>query len=359
MRKCCYDDAWALYDDRLRTPLYYNFGEYELNLQLLVAIPQAEDGLPRLKSTTAQAWSSIYAAMCFERTGQLVTGSETLEPVIQATRARGARSDLMAALLVHSMLSCDLGRLSAASGAAREAAGISDEIGEPNWIGISHRSYGRVLMTCGAFDRAQEQFEVARSAYGLSGTFAHGRSVLLSYEAILSMWQGRPNEAFERASEAGDLAQSASLVREGVAAKWLKGAAMLARAQANSTQAQGLLSSAADCLSDALTECRRINLLEFEPELLLTWAKWHRAHGDAPIASQYAEQALILSRRSGYRLKEADILNCCGELALDAGHVATGRRLVEQARDLAFCDGHPYVYQMAFDSSRRLLDSRP
>jgi tetratricopeptide (TPR) repeat protein len=289
--------------------------------------------------------------MCYERTGRLVAGFETIGNVIRAARRNGEQTNLMAALTAYSMLSCDLGKLSAASAAASEAIGISDAVEDANWMGIAHRSYARVLMTCGDFDEAQRHLTIARHAYRHFSTFAHGRSVLLSLESILNLWQGYPKEALECARQVGELAQSASLVREAVVAKWLKGTILLTLAISDPVH----LPEASRWLSDALTDARRINLLELEVDILLSWARWHMANGDELIASQYAEQALVLSRRCGYRLKEADILTFRGELALSAGDVTVGRGFVESARDIAWCDGPPYSYRMAVGSSCKLL----
>ena len=79
------------------------------------------------------------------------------------------------------------------------------------------------------------------------------------------------------------------------------------------------LNAAATHLTEALTRCRRINLVELEPDILLAWARWYRASGNAEEAKAYAEEALIIADRCEYRLKQAEIHNFLARLAMDAG----------------------------------------
>jgi hypothetical protein len=60
-------------------------------------------------------------------------------------------------------------------------------------------------------------------------------------------------------------------------------------------------------LSEAITRCRRINLVELEPEILLAWARWHRGSGNPAQARKDAEEALAIADRCGYRLVQADV----------------------------------------------------
>jgi hypothetical protein len=109
-----------------------------------------------------------------------------------------------------------------------------------------------------------------------------------------------------------------------------------------------MLIEAASHLTEALTRCRRINLVELEPDMLLAWARWHRLQGNAA-------QALAIADRCEYRLKQADIHNFLAQLALDAGDRAAARREAEIARERAWCDGPPHCYKPALDEAARLL----
>lgn len=107
--------------------------------------------------------------------------------------------------------------------------------------------------------------------------------------------------------EARDAANKAEVVaqknggerdrRNGVRCDWIQGWAEL---QAGKTdQAQPLL-------EQALLECRRINLVESEPDILLTLATLDCKLGDLMRASRDARDALTIAQECKYTLKQAD-----------------------------------------------------
>src|SRR5260370_40979736 len=106
---------------------------------------------------------------------------------------------------------------------------------------------------------------------------------------------------------------------------------------------------------DAPGRCRRINLGEFEPDILLAWARWHRAAGHLTQARRQAEEALTVADRCEYRLVQAEIHNFLAQLALDDNDRTTARREAEIARERAWCDGPPHCYQPALDEADALL----
>jgi len=66
-----YDEARTLFRDRLATLLYYQFGAYQLQIELLRALfPDGEDRLPRLKDESAQAWTLNVLANSYSLSGQ-------------------------------------------------------------------------------------------------------------------------------------------------------------------------------------------------------------------------------------------------------------------------------------------------
>jgi tetratricopeptide (TPR) repeat protein len=112
---------------------------------------------------------------------------------------------------------------------------------------------------------------------------------------------------------------------------------------------------AATQLSEALTRCRRINLVEYEPDILLEWARWYRAKGNTDDAHAHADEALEIADRCEYRLKQADIHNFLALLALDAGDRDLARQHAEIAKERAWCDGPPHCYKPALDQSEAMV----
>ena len=96
-------------------------------------------------------------------------------------------------------------------------------------------------------------------------------------------------------------------------------------------------------LAEALTRCRRINMIDTEPDILLALA---RLHGDL----SYALEALAIADRCEYRLVQAD---CHSVLA----RLVPERALyhAQKAHDYAWCDGPSFCYKPALDEADALL----
>ena len=101
--------------------------------------------------------------------------------------------------------------------------------------------------------------------------------------------------------------------------------------------------------------CRRSNNVESEPDILLAWARWHRAKGDPDSARAAALEALSIADRAEYRLVQADCRNFLARLALGSGDTSAARKEAEIARERAWCDGPPHCYKPALDEADRLL----
>ena len=143
--------------------------------------------------------------------------------------------------------------------------------------------------------------------------------------------------------------------RDRIRAEWLLGAARVALASEQSDHRDQHLAEAEGHLTEALTSCRRINLVEMEPDILLAWARWRRAKGNPQQAREHAEEAMAIAERSEYRLKQADIHNFLARLALDAGDGESAQAHAQTARERAECDGEPHWYKPALDEAERLL----
>ena len=140
--------------------------------------------------------------------------------------------------------------------------------------------------------------------------------------------------------------------RDIVQAEWLLGAAWVALAENRDKTA---LTEAERHLTDALTRCHRINLVEFESDILLAWARWYHVRDDVAQARRYADDALAIADRCEYRLKQADIHNFLARLDLESNQRDPAGAHAQTAYDRAWCDGPPHCYKPALDQARRLL----
>jgi len=356
-----YDEAHWLYHDRLAQPLLYEFGAYATSVQLLSPLlPDDGDGEPHLTDAAAKAWvltalgASLLAAGEPRRALVLTHGAcALLKPL-------GRPHDRVMALAGGALCALSLGALGAAEASLTEGLRLSrsakDEFGEA----MLHQELARVLTYGGRFGEAE--FELtASSDYWRSTEDAQGlcldnayraKSALLRRDGLAALHAAR--EA--RASWEADAAEVYPVPRDLVSAEWLLGAAYVALAAEPAEQRQHHLAEAEKHLTEALTRCRRINLVEFEPSILLSWAKWHRLKDNAKEARAHAEEALGIADRCEYRLNQAEIHNFLAQLALDEGGSEKAAEEAKTAYERAWCDGPPYSYKPALDEAKAILD---
>ena len=165
---------------------------------------------------------------------------------------------------------------------------------------------------------------------------------------------GDPESAKAAAQRAQDEAEKMAKIRfpvenDIIGAKWAMGTAMMIEGTD--------LGRASLHLTEALTRCRRSNLVEREPDILLSWGRWHRANNNMQEAEAYAEEALEIADRCEYRLRQAEIRNFLARLSLDNGDRKAAKEHAEIAAERAWCDGPPYCYQPALTEAQMLLDS--
>jgi len=171
---------------------------------------------------------------------------------------------------------------------------------------------------------------------------------------------GNVEAALEAARKARALADVEHVERDIIRAEWLLGTAH---------RALGHLFEAETHLTEALTHCRRINLVESEPDILLEMARlrWAQARGKEVTRDEstrlreealgLAREALEIADRCEYRLVQADIHNFLAQVALDKGDRKEARKHAEIARERAWCDGPPHCYKPALEEAERMLES--
>ena len=73
--------------------------------------------------------------------------------------------------------------------------------------------------------------------------------------------------------------------------------------------------------------------LIIEPDILLAWARWHRANVEIHRKRKPTlREALAIADRCEFRLKQAEIHNFLARLALDAGEREAAREQAEIAK---------------------------
>lgn len=75
-------------------------------------------------------------------------------------------------------------------------------------------------------------------------------------------------------------------------------------------------------------------------------------------ALRLAEEALLITERSGYVLQGADVRLFLAQMALEGGDRAAALEHARLARQLATCDGPPdYAYKVAYEEAGAMVES--
>ena len=283
-----FDAAFELLRDRLFHALYFRFGAYEKEIELLRPLfPEGEDRLPRLASESGQAWTLNELATCYGLAGQPRRAVPVFEAAADLADKLGSKQNLAIGLGNLAIEQVALGRLEAAERSVRRRIELCGEIEDEFSEAVGHQELGRLLAYEGRFADAQRELD-ASTRYWEKTDDQQGVCLDEAYRALLRLLRGDPKGAVAAAHESRRLADVESLERDIIQADWLLGWAHTAL---------GETSVAEPHLNQALARCRRINMVDFESSILLAWARWHHGGGDHTQARRFAEDALRIADR--------------------------------------------------------------
>jgi tetratricopeptide (TPR) repeat protein len=349
-----YDDACDLYYQRLWDLLYYQFGAYQTQVELLGAlVPIRKEQKPRLKKESDQAWAMSELANASSTSGQPRKAIVLFEQTIAIYEKLGDKLNLAIGLDNIAMQQLIVGALSISERNLRRSIALCRELASKLDEAAGHQGLGRLLAYRGAFNEAEPELMSAQRAFDAYGVGRTNFVTTIRADHALSYFLKRDYELMtDYAMEARKLAllQTRSMyggARDIIRSNWLVGWAMVMQKRD--------LNEAASHLTEALMSCRRINLVENEPDILLTWARWHHAKGNAQEGLARAEEALAIANRCEYRLTQAEIHNFLALLALDNGDRDKAREEAEIAKERAWCDGPPHCYKPALDEAEKML----
>jgi tetratricopeptide (TPR) repeat protein len=342
-----YDEALELYRERLQDLLYFRFGAYQTTIELFRALfPDGEDQPPRLKEKM-QGWALAALANSYALFGQPRRAVPLFEQQIAIREKQGDKRNLASGLgNMANMAQMILGKLAAAERNLRRSIELCRETGEDYFEASAHHGLSQLLAYLGIFDQAVLESDAALDIVKkLRASQAIG--TIWAFNALRALLMGDAQAALEAAQQARTIAGVDRVERDIIHSEWLFGAALIIEGKS--------LSAAATHLTEALMRCRRINLVEVEPDILLAWARWHRMKGNMEEAQAYAEESLAIAERCEYRLAQAELHNFLARLALEAGEREAAREHAEIAKDRAWCDGPPHCYKPALDEAEGML----
>jgi len=363
------DEAIKLFRDRINKPAYYQFGAYQLQLELLGALfLDGEDKPPRLKDEAWQAWTLNELANSYSLSGQPRRAAQAFELIIAIDEKNNDKS-ANAAITLGNVATQQLfiGALSAAERNLRRSIDLCREIADEFNEAIGHQNLGLVLSYRGVWQEAEQELDTGLKlvekqhvvqSEGVIWSYRALRFLLMAREEAIFDTRKSNNEyrisAIKSAQRALELADEdartdAPTPSDYVRSHWLLGAAY---------RANNELTLAEENLSKALNLCRQINMVEMEADILLDLARLRYDQGDFKDAQEKASEALVITERSGYVLQGADVNLFLAQYALEQEKdKAKAKQYAETALKLAHCDdGPPYYYKVAYEEAERLLE---
>jgi tetratricopeptide (TPR) repeat protein len=348
-----YDQARELFRDRLADPLYYRLGAYQTCIELLQTLfPEGEERSPQLKDESARAWSLNALANSYSLAGQPRRAVPLFERQIIIREKQGIKRNLAIGVANLAYMSqIILGELAAAERNLRRSIELCREIEDSQDEAIGHLYLGHVFIYQGQFQESEDELTLCLELFQNSRSRKDWIAKTYVYFSLCAIFLDNPIRALGYAMDAirysnEDGQEYYPLERDFIIDHWLLGLAQ---------REVGEFTKSESHLAEALTRCRRINLVAIEPDILLAWAKWHHLQGNAALARADADEALAIADRCEYRLAQADIHNFLARLALDGGDRAAARRHAAIAKERAWCDGPPHCYKPALDEAERLL----
>ncbi|MCP4617868.1 MAG: tetratricopeptide repeat protein, partial [Bradyrhizobium sp.] len=298
------DEAYWLYCDRLQETLYYQLGAYQLCMDLLRSLfSDGEDGPPRLKDERVQSLALNELANCCSYIGQ---PQLALPLYVQSIAIDEKRDDRMNVAIVRRNVAgaqLAIGELRAAEADLHCSIALCREGDDEFSETTGHSEQGRLLACRGVYAVSETELAAASAIFEEQGE-VQSQGIVCAYRAQLALLLLRSNSdsasdssqrALESAGRALELADETARTRfpyerDYVRAHWLLGAAHRVAAQADEADRH---------LHEALERCRRISLVESEADILIDLARLRVATGAAEEARRLAEEALVITERSG------------------------------------------------------------
>jgi tetratricopeptide (TPR) repeat protein len=403
------DEAMKLFYDRIVQQVYYQFGAYQLCIELMRALfIDGEDKPPPLIRDDYQRWTLNTLASAYSLNG-LPRRAVPLYEVQNDICEKGSdKKNLAIGLGNAADAQLKIGALSAAERNLRRYIELSIELGIEAKNPDAYHELGLVLSYRGAWQEAKQELD---ESLELSEKERHVQAqvVTWSYRALHFLLIARSNlqssivnlkssiECAQRALELADettrtlmnvprdyvdayrflgAAYCASVVS--IRRRWSSSPQDVSRPAAYSTTELESLTLAEENLSKALNLCRQINSVDAEADILLDLARLYYAYGSRYAsqktreatrpsveaekyfkdAQEKASEALVITERSGYVLQGADVNLFLAQYALEQEKdKAKAKEYAETALKLATCDGPPYYYKVAYDEAERMLAS--
>ena len=371
-----FDEAATIYYKELQDRVYFQFNSHQLGIELLLILfPEGDDKLPHIDRSDKQAYILNELGRLYGRVGQpdkAILFYSAGNKVIGNTRLSmfNERANLETKISYANGMSGlasqerAIGNLTTAGNLLYHSINLCSEINDQlaQLLEAMHRSkLGHLLLYFGMWSvafqelkKALEQLEILNHVQAQGVTWSdisffyllYDRSTIKKDSENIKFAIEASKQALKLADE--DARTDSPTPRDYVRAYWLLGSAY---------RANNELTLAEENLSKALDLCRQINAVETEAEILLDVARLRYAQGDFKDAQEKASEALMITERSGYVLQRADVNLFLAQYALEQEQdKAKAKQYAETALKLAYCDGPPFYYKVAYEEAERMLE---
>lgn len=363
-----FDEAFKLFRDRIVYPTYYQLSAYHLIIELLKPLfpgGDRDNGLPRLEKESAQGWTLNELANTYSLSGWPAKAVPLYLQYIRLSEKNDDKKNAAISLGNAAQLQLQIGQFSASTAHLRKSIALCREINDEFYEAIGHKELGRVLAFQGKINGAEEEFKKAFETNEKRGDI-QALSLTSAYRSLSALLQARAaavrrvdvgkedragsrgREALEQARRALTFAEKDAkevypLPRDFVQAYWLLGEALILCGEApvesfeipfydehfqQKTETVPVTTgnppaAAERCLHEALRRCRKVNLVEFEPDILLGLSRLDRANRRPPEEKRL-EEVMEIALRAGYRRVLADLHLFCAQVLLESGAGGAG-----------------------------------
>jgi tetratricopeptide (TPR) repeat protein len=342
-----YDDAFALFRDRLDNATFYRLAAYRERIAWLERLfPNGFAALPALTSERHQSRTLNELAQCYQLCGQPL---RAITPYRRSITIDEQQQD-------DANLQIDLSNVSEAlidTGALRQAradvllALILDRKLKDKWEGAALEVLGRLLSTVG--DHILGHVAVIRGV-GFFKKFdaAQYEGVAAATMAERALWVEDFAHGSVWADRAWELAAHLRFERDFVRAAILQGRAAFC---------QGNVTRADERLHHALTRARANNVVEFELRALIAIAELEFQRGRFAEARAHLDDVWEAADRGPYPLRQADAYNVLAAIAIAEGNKPAAIEAAIKAYKTAWCDGPPYAYHWGLKKAKVQLSA--
>ncbi len=368
-------EALRLFIDRFGKAIHYQFGNYELEIELLSSLFNDNELMQsKLEDESSVAFSLNQLASAYSFSGQPRRAVLLFEMQNAIREKVSDKENLAVGLGNMAQFQLAIGTLSTAERNLRRSIDLCREVlFFEEQEGSNHQGLGLVLSYRGAWQEAEQELNVALKLFDnpRNNVRAHWMGLTHSCFAtrLILMTRSKQNQSLyqdivKEINEAIKFREEFSktnypVQREYVRNFWLLGAAYRSSASLRSAQNEALneLTLAEENLTKALNLCRQINAVDAEADILLDLARLRYVQGDFKDAQEKASEALMITERSGYVLEGADVNLFLAQYALEQEKdKVKAKEYAAEAKKLATCDGPPYYYKVAYDEAVAMLE---